>query len=158
MNSVCIACPLPCMPEGPNSCRVRKMAWSWYSASALSGFCCRNAQRHTFSRLWDGFPSSIRDMDFRTQNPQDRTTSLGGNGTSNPSDPRYNPEPGEGTRTVEAVMLCHTLSVCVCVCTCARVYRRVSVSVVCVCVCMTVVVCVYESVIVCVCVPFLQKA
>ena len=56
---------LPCIPVGPNSCRVRKIAWSWYSASPVSCFCCRKAQRHTFSRLWDGFPSSIRLMDWR---------------------------------------------------------------------------------------------
>lgn len=57
---------LPCMPVGPKPWRVRKMAWSWCSAWSGSPFCCTNAQRQTFSRLRDGFPLSMRLMDWQT--------------------------------------------------------------------------------------------
>lgn len=56
---------LPCIPVGPNSWRVRKMAWSWYSLSFVSFLCCSKAQRHTFSRLWEGLPSSMRLVDWK---------------------------------------------------------------------------------------------
>lgn len=54
---------VPCIPAGPKSCLVRKMAWSWYSAWSGSSRCCVLAHRHTCSRLRDGLPRSIRLMD-----------------------------------------------------------------------------------------------
>lgn len=54
---------VPCIPEGPKSCRVRKMTWSWCSAWPGSWRCCEYAQRHTCSRLREGFPCSIRLRD-----------------------------------------------------------------------------------------------
>jgi hypothetical protein len=59
---------VPCIPAGPKSCLVRKMAWSWYSAWSGSRRCCVLAQRHTCSRLRDGFPRSIRLMDWGKKN------------------------------------------------------------------------------------------
>lgn len=56
---------LPCMPVGPKPWRVRKIAWSWCSAWSGSLFCCTKAQRHTFSRLWEGFPRSMRLIDWK---------------------------------------------------------------------------------------------
>lgn len=55
---------VPCIPAGPKSCLVRKMAWSWYSACSGSRRCCVLAHRHTCSRLRDGLPRSIRLMDW----------------------------------------------------------------------------------------------
>lgn len=55
---------LPCMPVGPKPWRVRKIAWSWCSAWSRSLFCCTKAQRHTFSRLREGFPRSMRLIDW----------------------------------------------------------------------------------------------
>lgn len=52
------------MPVGPKPWRVRKMAWSWCSECSGSSFCCTKAQRHTFSKLRDGFPRSMRLMDW----------------------------------------------------------------------------------------------
>lgn len=52
------------MPVGPKPWRVRKMAWSWCSECSGSSFCCTKAQRHTFSRLRDGLPLSMRLMDW----------------------------------------------------------------------------------------------
>lgn len=54
---------VPCIPAGPKSCLVRKMAWSWYSECSGSRRCCVLAHRHTCSRLRDGLPRSIRLMD-----------------------------------------------------------------------------------------------
>lgn len=54
---------VPCIPAGPKSCLVRKMAWSWYSACSGSRRCCVLAHRHTCSRLRDGLPRSIRLID-----------------------------------------------------------------------------------------------
>lgn len=56
---------LPCIPVGPKPWRVRKIAWSWCSAWSGSPFCCTNAHRHTFSRLRDGLPLSMRLMDWQ---------------------------------------------------------------------------------------------
>lgn len=56
---------VPCIPAGPKSCLVRKMAWSWYSAWSGSRRCCVLAHRHTCSRLRDGLPRSIRLIDCR---------------------------------------------------------------------------------------------
>lgn len=55
---------VPCIPAGPKSCLVRKMAWSWYSAWSGSRRCCVLAHRHTCSRLRDGLPRSIRLIDW----------------------------------------------------------------------------------------------
>lgn len=57
---------VPCIPAGPKSCLVRKMAWSWYSECSGSRRCCVLAHRHTCSRLRDGLPRSIRLMDWKT--------------------------------------------------------------------------------------------
>ncbi len=54
----------PCMPVGPKPCRVKKMAWSWCSECSGSSFCWMTAQRHTFSRLREGLPPSMRLMDW----------------------------------------------------------------------------------------------
>lgn len=54
---------IPCIPAGPKSCLVKKIAWSWCSEWLGSDFCCWQAQRHTFSKLLDGFPLSMRLMD-----------------------------------------------------------------------------------------------
>lgn len=56
---------VPCIPEGPKSCRVRKTTWSWCSAWPGSWRCWECAQRHTCSRLREGFPRSIRLRDCR---------------------------------------------------------------------------------------------
>lgn len=56
---------LPCMPVGPKPWRVRNIAWSWCSAWSGSLFCCTKAQRHTFSRLREGFPRSMRLIDWK---------------------------------------------------------------------------------------------
>lgn len=56
---------VPCIPAGPKSCLVRKMAWSWYSAWSGSRRCCVLAHRHTCSRLRDGLPRSIRQIDCK---------------------------------------------------------------------------------------------
>lgn len=56
---------VPCIPAGPKSCLVRKMAWSWYSACSGSRRCCVLAHRHTCSRLRDGLPRSIRLIDCK---------------------------------------------------------------------------------------------
>lgn len=56
---------VPCIPAGPKSCLVRKMAWSWYSACSGSRRCCVLAHRHTCSKLRDGLPRSIRLIDCR---------------------------------------------------------------------------------------------
>jgi hypothetical protein len=53
------------MPVGPKPWRVRKMAWSWCSECSESAFCCAKAQRQTFSRLLEGFPLSMRLMDWK---------------------------------------------------------------------------------------------
>ncbi len=37
---------VPCIPAGPKSCLVRKMAWSWCSACSGSSLCWVFAQRH----------------------------------------------------------------------------------------------------------------
>lgn len=57
---------LPCIPAGPKSCLVKKMAWSWCSEWLGSDFCCWYAQRQTFSRLLEGFPLSIKLMDWKS--------------------------------------------------------------------------------------------
>lgn len=64
---------VPCIPAGPKSCLVRKMAWSWYSAWSGSRRCCVLAHRHTCSRLRDGLPRSIRLIDCK--NTKTRKTS-----------------------------------------------------------------------------------
>lgn len=56
---------VPCIPAGPKSCLVRNTAWSWYSKWSGSERCWEWAQRHTCSRLRDGFPCSIRLIDWR---------------------------------------------------------------------------------------------
>lgn len=61
---------VPCIPAGPKSCLVRKMAWSWYSSWSGSWRCCVLAHRHTCSRLRDGLPRSIRLIDCRSTKRQ----------------------------------------------------------------------------------------
>lgn len=46
------------------------MAWSWCSAWSGSPFCWTKAQRHTFSRLRDGLPRSMRLMDWKAKGRQ----------------------------------------------------------------------------------------
>lgn len=62
---------VPCIPAGPKSCLVRKMAWSWYSAWSGSRRCCVLAHRHTCSRLRDGLPRSIRHIDCKEYKDQE---------------------------------------------------------------------------------------
>lgn len=64
---------VPCIPAGPKSCLVRKMAWSWYSAWSGSRRCCVLAHRHTCSRLRDGLPRSIRLTDCRGKGTRENT-------------------------------------------------------------------------------------
>lgn len=64
---------VPCIPAGPKSCLVRKMAWSWYSAWSGSRRCCVLAHRHTCSRLRDGLPRSIRLIDCRMNRTKKKT-------------------------------------------------------------------------------------
>lgn len=60
-----LSAALPCIPAGPKSCLVKKMAWSWCSEWLGSDFCCWYAQRQTFSKLLDGFPLSIKLTDWK---------------------------------------------------------------------------------------------
>lgn len=87
---------VPGVPEGPKSCRVRKTTWSWCSAWLGSWRCWECAQRHTCSRLREGFPRSIRLRDCGGQARQQRGDSQSPQtaaGTLTPSHRQRTPRP-----------------------------------------------------------------